>query len=357
MDWRVTDWLEKPLARLRRRLKTVAERPAIAWAVSRTGRCGAARAAAVAVLAGCIPASAALAADNIRVGNPSVQSFSFLPLRVGVTHGFVSKYGIDAEEVTLNGSAKLHQAMAAGSLDIALGAGTDLIFLVKGTPEIAVASMAGPPLLLGVIVPYDSPARTADDLKGRRIGVSTVNSLTQWLMRELARQKGWNADSLTYVTVGAELPNQVAALVTGQIDAVVSSSALGLQLAEAKRGRLLFPASDIVKDFMIHAIFASNQLAQSNPDAVRRFLNGWFDTIAFMRQHKAETVRASRERTNFSIEVEEKQYDLVMPMFSDSGRFDPVALAAIGRSFVDLRLVDKEPDLTKYRTEQFLPAK
>jgi ABC-type nitrate/sulfonate/bicarbonate transport system substrate-binding protein len=176
-------------------------------------------------------------------------------------------------------------------------------------------------------------------------------------MRELARQKGWGADSLTYVTVGAELPNQVAALVTGQIDAVVSSTALGLQLAEAKRGRLLFPASDIVKDFMIHTIYASDQIVQKNPDAVRRFLKGWFDTIAFMRANKDETVRVSRERTNFSVEVEDKQYDLVMPMFSDSGRFEPSALAAIRRSFVDLRLIDKEPDLTKYCTEQFLAAK
>ena len=194
--------------------------------VSKVGRHGAALALAAALLAGLLLASAALAADKIRVGNPSVQSFSFLPLRLGIAHGFFARYGIDPEEVTLNGSAKMHQAMAAGSLDIGLGAGPDLIFPVKGDPEIAVAAMAGPPLLLSVIVPYDSPARTADDLKGKRIGVSTVNSLTQWLMRELVRQKGWDADSLTYVTVGAELPNQVAALVTGQIDAVVSSTAL-----------------------------------------------------------------------------------------------------------------------------------
>jgi NitT/TauT family transport system substrate-binding protein len=325
--------------------------------VSKLGCHGAALALAVALVAGWVPASAALAADQIRVGNPSVQSFSFLPLRLGTAHGFFSRYGIDPEEVTLNGSAKMHQAMAAGSLDIALGAGPDLIFAVKGDPEIAVAAMAGPPLLLSVVVPYDSPAQTADDLKGKRIGVSTVNSLTQWLMRELVRQKGWDADSLTYVTVGAELPNQVAALVTGQIDAVVSSTALGLQLAESKRGRLLFPASDIVKDFMIHAIFASNQMVQKNPDAIRRFLAGWFDTISFMRTNRDETVRVSRERTNFSLGVEAQQYDLVMPMFSDTGRFDPRALATLQRSFVDLGLIAREPDLTKYYTEQFLPGR
>jgi len=314
----------------------------------------AARAVLSAALAGFLSASAAHAADKVRVGNPSVQSFSFLPLRLGIAHGFFAKYGVEPEEVTVNGSARLHQAMAAGSLDIALGAGTDLIFLVKGAPEIAVAQMAGPPLLLGVVVPFNSPVERADDLKGKRIGISTVNSLTQWVMRELARQRGWSADSLTYVTVGAELPNQVAALVTSQIDAVVSSSALGLELAEEKRGRLLLPASDIIRDFMIHTIYASNEMAQRNGDAIRRFLQAWFETIAFMRAHRDETVQASRERTRFSTAVEEKQYDLVMPMFSADGHFDPAALATIQRSFVDLHLIDKEPDLAKFCTERFL---
>jgi NitT/TauT family transport system substrate-binding protein len=329
---------------------------AMAAPVSRFARLALGLASTIAVLGGTL-ASAASAADKVRVGSPSVQSFSFLPLRIGAAHGFFAKHDIDPEEVTLNGSARLHQAMTAGSIDIALGAGPDLIFLVKGAPELAVANMAGPPLLMGVTVPYDSPAHSAGDLKGKRIGISTAGSLTQWLMLELARQKGWGADGLTYVTVGAELPNQVAALVTGQIDAVVSSSALGLELAEEKRGRLLFPASDIVKDFMIHAIFASDRMVREKPDAIRRFLQGWFETIAFMRANRDATVRASQERTHFSTAVEAQQYDLVMPMFSATGVFEPSALATLQRSFVDLKLIDKEPDLTKFCTEQFLPAR
>jgi hypothetical protein len=46
-----------------------------------------------------------------------------------------------------------------------------------------------------------------------------------------------------------------------------------------------------------------------------------------------------------------------MPMFSSNGRFKRSALATIQRSFVDLKLIDKEPDLTKYCTEQFLAAR
>lgn len=311
-------------------------------------------AAAVAglMLAGVVSAGAA---DKLVVGKASPGAFSFVPLDVGVEEGFFAKNGIAIESLGFSGSAKLHQAMAAGNLDIGLGAGSDIIFPIKGAPEIAVADMAGPPLLMSFIVPWNSPATSPDDLEGKRIGISTVNSLTQWLALELARQKGWGPDGMSFVTVGAETAPQVAALVTGEIDALVSSTALGLKLAQEQRGRNLFPASDVVKVFMIHAIYASDKLAEGRPDAIRRFLKGWFETIDFMRKNKAETVRITRTVTNFPQDVEDQEYDIVMPMFSTDGRFDPAALAVLRRSFVDLHLLESEPDLTKYYTEKFLP--
>lgn len=317
---------------------------------SRAWACFAALLAAATLAAGF-----AAAADKLVVGKAAPGAFSFVPLDIGVQEGIFAKNGLDIGAVGLSGSAKLHQAMAAGSIDIALGAGPDLIFLIKGVPEIAVADMAGPPLLMSFIVPWNSPIKTPDDLKGKRIGISTVNSLTQWLALELARQKGWGANAFTFVTVGAEPAPQTAALVTGQIDALVSSTGLGLRLAQERRGRDLFPASDIVKDFMIHAIYASDRIVKTNPDAVRRFLKAWFETIAFMRANKAETVRIAQTITGFPPAIENQEYDIVMPMFSADGQFQASALAVLRRSFVDLHLLDKEPDLTKYYTAQFLP--
>jgi ABC-type nitrate/sulfonate/bicarbonate transport system substrate-binding protein len=312
--------------------------------------------AATAALLARSPRGYAQAADTVVVGKASPGAFSFVPPDIGVAEGIFAKHGIAIETVGLSGSAKLHQAMAAGNLDIGLGAGSDLIFPIKGVPEIAIAAMAGPPLLMSIIVPWDSATHAPDDLKGKRMGISTVNSLTQWLALELARQKGWGPDAYTFVTVGAEPAPQIAALVTGQIDALVSATATGLRLAQEKRGRNLLPASDIVTNFMIHAIYASNKMVAERPEVIRRFLAAWFETIAFMYAQKQETVRVSRTVTNFPQDIEEQEYDIVMPMFSRDGRFVPRALAVLQRSFVDLHLLDSEPDLTKYYTERFLPS-
>jgi ABC-type nitrate/sulfonate/bicarbonate transport system substrate-binding protein len=93
----------------------------------------------------------------------------------------------------------------------------------------------------------------------------------------------------------------------------------------------------------------------THPDRVTRFLKSWFETIDFMYANKAETVRIARKVTNNSEAVENKEYDTVMPMFSRDGKFNPKALATLSRSFVELKLLDQEPDLSKYVTEEFLP--
>src|SRR5207248_754854 len=83
------------------------------------------------------------------------------------------------------------QAMAAGSVDVGLGSGPSLGFRVKGAPAIGVAGMYGAPNNLALLVPINSPLRSPADLKGKRIGVTTTGSLTDWLVRELSRLRGW----------------------------------------------------------------------------------------------------------------------------------------------------------------------
>jgi len=293
---------------------------------------------------------------KLRVGNASSQAFSFIPYDVGVRQGIFARYGVDTEKVDLSGSAKVHQAMTADAIDIGLAAGTDLAFVAKGAPELGVAEMAGPPLFLGVVVPYGSSIRSADDLRGKRIGVSTVGSLTEWLMRRLARNKGWKPDEITLVPVGAQWPEEIAAMKTGQVDAGVTAAALGIKLAETRDARLLFPTSEIVHDFIQHVIFATDRLMADHPDELRAFLRGWFDTIAWMRANKSEAVEIARSITGFDAAVESQEYDLVMPMFSGDGRFDPAGLKTIEEAFIEMNVLDRRPDMSTLYTEKFLPG-
>ncbi|HVA12162.1 MAG TPA: ABC transporter substrate-binding protein, partial [Stellaceae bacterium] len=227
------------------------------------------------------------AAETLRGGTPAGNNFTFLPLRIAAQRGVFKKYGLDVDVTDFGGGAKLQQAFVAGAVDVAVSAGTDMAFIAKGAPEKAIAAMGNRPTL-GIVVPYDSPAKTVDDLKGKHVGVTTVGSLTEWLMHRLMQQKGWGPKDITLVPVGSALSSEIALLTTGQIDGVVAPAAVGWQLEAAKHGRLLLKSFDLGGAFVAEAIYASDRLIHDHPDTVRRFLKGWFENIAWMRAHKPE---------------------------------------------------------------------
>ena len=300
--------------------------------------------------------SGAAAAETIHAGTPSGRNFTFLPLRIGIEKGFFAKEGLDLEVTDFGGGAKLQQAFVAGGIDLAVSAGTDMAFIAKGAPEHAVA-VAGRGATLGILVPFDSPARSAEDLKHKHIGVTTAGSFTEWLMRRYMRQHGWAPDDATLVPIGSDVANETALLTTHRIDAVVAPAALGYQLELAKRGRLVLSHFELGHEFVGQALYASNRIIHDDPKAVRGFVKAWLETIAWMRGHKDETVAITRNYTHYAPEVENREYDDVIKIFSPDGRFHVEGLKALGEAFVEMKLLDHAPEMTKLYTDAFLPAK
>jgi NitT/TauT family transport system substrate-binding protein len=310
-------------------------------------------AAAVLLLTDFILMSApSTAAELLRVGKAVPEAFSFVPLDVGMRQGIFTKNGIEIQSVAFAGDARMQQAMASDSLDIGLGSGPALAFIMKGAPIKAVAAMAGPPLLLAIVVRPDGPKSVAE-LKGKKISVSTAGSLTYWLVSETSRRQGWGPKGIEIEPMGA-MPGQIAAMKRGDIDGAIMDIGNAFALEKRGEGRILLRFNDL-KDFHIHVIFATNKLIADHPELVRRFLKGWFETIAFMRANKAETVAIAREVTNKDEDITSRSYDELMPMFSDDGRFNPAALATLAKSFVELQLLPTQPDPAKLYTEEFLP--
>jgi NitT/TauT family transport system substrate-binding protein len=301
-----------------------------------------------------ILAAPAGALEKFRVGKAVPEAFSFVPLDVGMRKGFFAKHGLEIESIAFAGDARMQQAMASDSLDIALGSGPAMAFIVKGSPIKAVAAMAGPPLLLAIVVRPDGP-KSAADLKGKKISVSTAGSLTYWLVSETSRRQGWGPKGIDIAPMGA-MPGQIAAIKRGDIDGAIMDIGNAFELEKRGEGRIVVRFTEI-KDFHIHVIFASDKLIASRPAAVRAFLQGWFETIAFMRKNKAETVAIAKEVTSKDEEITARVYDELMPMFSDDGKFSPSALATLAKSYVELQLLPEEPDPAKLYTEAFLPKR
>ena len=310
--------------------------------------------AGLAVLASFGP-GAARAEATLRVGKAIALPFDFTPLDVGVAKGFYQKHGLEIEAVNFAGSAKLQQGLAADAVDIGLGSGPELSFVAKGNTDLGIAAFAGPAAGLVLIARPDAGIDKPADLKGKKISVSTVSGLTDWMVHQVSQQQGWGPDGIKNTPLGSD-EAQVAALRTKDIDGMAIDVAGAYTLQAAGDAKIVLRFSTIVPDFINHITYATDKIMAEHPDEVREFLAGWFETVAWMRQHRDETVAIAAPVMHKSPEIAGRAYDEVMPSLSDTGKFDPKALKVLAGSFVEMKLLPDEPDMSKLYTEKFLPS-
>ncbi len=301
-------------------------------------------------------AAPAFAADKLRVGKVVPFAWTFTPLDIGMEAGIFKKHGLDIEASSTAGDAKLQQALTAGSLDIGLASGPGMAFMAKGVPAKAVAAMYGVPRNMAVMVAYDSPIKTVDDLKGKKLGCTTVGSLTAWIGERINAKKGWGADGIQVVPIGG-MPPARAAIKTKQIDGYIGALEVGYQLEEAKEWRVITTATPFVDKFITHVIFARDELIAKHPDQVKAFLAGWFETIAYMKKNKQKAVEISAKIINVSEAVASRAYDEQIGFFSEDGVFDPQAVKALKQSYHEMGLLKEIPDDKVLFTTQFVPVK
>jgi len=296
-----------------------------------------------------------LAETALTVGKANATSDAIIPVDIGDQLGIFKKHGLDLKIIDFGGGSKMAQALAAGSIDIGDGAGTEMAFVAKGAPMLAVCESTGPAPFLAVGVPWDSSIKKLEELKGKTIGVSSPGSFSDWSGRQLARKFGWGDDGVRTVAIGGGAAPANSAFHTHLVDAAIGGTSQFLAFEETKEGRLIAPVSTYEGNVASGAIFASNKLIASNPDAIRAFLAAWIETVDYMRAHKAETVKITNGITHFSESVMAREYDFTIGMHTKDCRFDPESLATLKQSFFDMKLVDHEPDMSKLYTEAYLP--
>jgi NitT/TauT family transport system substrate-binding protein len=309
-----------------------------------------------ALIAGILSLSGpARANETLHVGKAVPQAFSFALLDVGVQQNFYRDENIDIESIGFGGGARAIQAMVAGSIDIALCSGPDMVAVAKGAPIKGVAAMAGPPLDTTITAGAQEPIHSVADLKGKRIGVSAKSSLLGWLVTQVSRHQGWGNDGIVEVEAGG-VSTSWAMVKTGELDGLGVDLGSALQAQAHGEARVILTFGDVVKDFHNYVIFVTNKLVDERPDTVRAFLRAWFRSVDFANGDKATTIRVIGDLLKMDPAIVSQVYDIQMPMYSHDGRFNPKALATLARSYVETGNLPSEPDMSKLYTEAFLPT-
>jgi NitT/TauT family transport system substrate-binding protein len=233
------------------------------------------RAAFTALLAGAAAApriaSAQAALPVIRLGTAPVESYGLV--YYGVDRGFFKAAGLDVQVQSFPGGGAVMAAFAGGALEMGcanVGAQANAHF--HGIPLTMVAggglySSKSPTTVLAVA--KNSPLKTAKDLNGKTVGVSTLKDLQQASVMKWVDANGGDSSTLKFIEI--PVPAMAPALVAGRID---GSCLLEPSLTFAKNDIRIFGKcyDAITKSLMITTHFANNEWLEKNPGLAKAFV-------------------------------------------------------------------------------------
>ena len=146
---------------------------------------------------------------------------TFMPTLVGVEAGVFRKHGIDLEaNYTRDGQTAMN-ALISGQMP----------FVTLADPSVTTAGVRGADgewVAVNVPTPhlvmYARPEiKTLDDLKGKKVGVTTLGALTALMARYVLEQHGLDPKKdVTLLAVGGG-PEALAAIAKGEIEAMVTA--------------------------------------------------------------------------------------------------------------------------------------
>ncbi len=296
----------------------------------------------------------AAAQERLRVAKSVTSSFFFSLLELGQEQGHYKAQGLDIEISAFSGDARMQQAFTAGAIDIGLGSGPGMGFAAKGVPAIAIAAIANQPLNMAMVI--DPKYKSVDDLKGKRVAVTTAGSLTDWLARRLSLAKGWGATGYEVLPMG-ETRTRLAAMKRGDIAGLVTATEVAINLEQEGVGKIVSTFGEAVEDFHTHVVIAHRKLIAENPEAVRKFLRAWFTTAQFVKENKAVTVASVARTMKLPPKVIDIAYDKELAMTNYDGTFNPKALETIRQSLKELEILDRIPEVKELLLPGFVPVK
>jgi NitT/TauT family transport system substrate-binding protein len=206
--------------------------------------------------------------------------------------GLFKRYGLSVALSAASSGSAIASGVAGGAFQIAKSSLVGLITAhAKGIPFVLVAAgglYAAHAPIVGLLVKYDSPYKTAADLNGKTVAVSALGDLYAVCIKEWMKKNGGNPDSLKLIElpIGA-VPEAVAA---GRIDAGTVIEPVLQRAIDAKQTRVLaHPFDAVAPSFMYSGWFATAAWTSAHVKETAAFAHAMHDAAAYVNAHEAQT--------------------------------------------------------------------
>ncbi len=315
------------------------------------------RIALVLMLAGMTLSPLAVLAQvkTVKVAQSSKEILDNLPIFVGVRMGFFAEVGLKLEPSYFRGGGEVVRAVTTRSVDLgaATAASAVLIAFARGEPIRILAGAVAP--LVGVVwvVPSDSPLKTIQDLKGKKVGFSSPGSVTHVSLQAILKLEGLDKD-VQLVRVGSP-GDSWAAVKNKVIDAGWHVNPSVYQLLAKKEARILFDGTKYIKTYQQSVVSVMEDVLKKDPEMIRGFLKARAKATKFIWDEPEKTMAIWAEELNLPLDAVRLAYRDLPRTTYETGAPKPENLQAVIREIMDIGAVKEPPDLKKLLDLSYLP--
>jgi NitT/TauT family transport system substrate-binding protein len=249
-----------------------------------------------------------------RVGIPTLSLITAATL-IPTERSYFKQEGLDVETIVIR-SAPSVLALAAKEVDFITLGGGGLIGILRGLPLRVVFA----PLRRPLYALYAKPEiRSIAELDGKKVGVSSIGSGPDLLLRDIMKKRmadGGKKVAILAVGGGAE---RFVALKSGVVDAAVLATPFTLTAKQdGYREIFSFINERDYADIPV-ATFTREDLLQSNPALVERFVRAQVKGLLYMRNSRDRTVSSLARALKVKEDTVSGGFDELRPALTEDG--------------------------------------
>ena len=216
---------------------------------------------------------------KIQVGVPAI-SMGNIIIYFAKEAKIFEKYGLDVDPVAVAGSGIASKALISGSVLISPIATPTVMNAVLAGSDMVILAHTMPGVIQSLVVRPD--IKRSEDLRGKTVGVTTFGSLTDFLVKYLAKQKGLTAGKdFALLQIGTD-SDRFLALQQGKIDGATLSHP-NFIFAQRAGFHVLWDFFKEV-DYPWSEIATTRTQIKQDRDLVMRYMRGHLEGIARFKQ-------------------------------------------------------------------------
>ncbi|HEX6768060.1 MAG TPA: ABC transporter substrate-binding protein, partial [Candidatus Binatia bacterium] len=283
---------------------------------------------------------------RIAVGAASISS---LPTWVAQDGGYFAREGVPAELIFIRGGPQTMSALVSGEAPFAQIYGGALIAAgLTGADVVIVAGIINEPFFSIVTTKgIDKP----EDLRGKKLGISTFGSATDFALRLALKKWNLKADSEVTILQMRGLPEILPAMAAGALHGGVLSPPTNMMAIRAGFKELAF-LPQIGVAFQHTSLATSRKYLERNRATALKVMRAYRGAIERIKSDKAFTVKTLGKYMNTQDNVVlDYSYNTGLPLF----RPIPYPTMEGIQAALDF-LADKEPKAKLAQPKDFVDA-